>query len=93
VTTTGTVAAEIGMIYATGGLGDDSFNDLSQQGVFEAEDEFDISYEETEPEAVADFDGDQQSFAEQGMDLIVCVGFQQAEALQSNAQAFPVGTS
>ena len=85
----GDVAAEIGMIYSVGGLGDDSFNDLAQQGVIEAEEEFDISYEETETEAVADFDGAQQSFAEQGMDLTVCVGFQQANALQSNAQAFP----
>ena len=85
----GDVAAEIGMVYATGGLGDDSFNDLSQRGVMEAEEDFDISYEETETEVVADFDSAQQSFAEQGMDLTVCVGFQQAEALQSNAQAFP----
>ena len=83
------VAAEIGMIYSVGGLGDDSFNDLSQQGVVDAEENFDISYEETEAEAVADFDGLQQDFAEDEKDLIVCVGFQQAEALQGNAETFP----
>ncbi len=83
------VAAEIGMIYSVGGLGDDSFNDLSQQGVINAEEEFDISYEEAEAEAVADFDGLQQDFAEDEKDLIVCVGFQQAEALSGNAETFP----
>lgn len=83
------VTAEIGMIYATGGLGDDSFNDLSQAGALRAEEDFDISIQENEPEAVADFDGAQQSFAEQGMDLTVCVGFQQQEALEGNAQEFP----
>jgi Uncharacterized ABC-type transport system, periplasmic component/surface lipoprotein len=83
------VAAEIGMIYSVGGLGDDSFNDLSQRGVINAEEDFDISYEEIQTEAVADFNGAQQSFAEDEVDLIVCVGFQQAEDLQSNAQTFP----
>ena len=82
-------AADIGMIYATGGLGDDSFNDLAQAGAQRAEEDLDIAFDENEPGAVADFDPAQQSFAEDGKDLIVTVGFQQAEALSSNAGEYP----
>ncbi len=82
-------AADIGMIYATGGLGDDSFNDLAQAGAQRAEEELGITFDQSEPEAVSQFNSEQKGFAEGNKDLIVTVGFQQAEALSENAVSYP----
>ena len=86
----GDAAAQIGMVYATGGLGDDSFNDMAQQGVLDAREEFDISFDETEPGSEGEFDGAQRDFAESGeYDLICCIGFAQEDALSENAPEYP----
>ncbi|EMA31406.1 basic membrane lipoprotein [Halobiforma nitratireducens JCM 10879] len=78
------------MVYATGGLGDNSFNDMAQQGLLDAEDDFDIAYDETEPSTEGDFPGAQRSFAESGdYDLVSCIGFAQLDALEENAQEYP----
>ena len=44
-----------GMVYATGGLGDGSFNDQAQQGIIQASEDFDLAYDEAQPEEVAQF--------------------------------------
>ncbi|WP_293030345.1 BMP family protein [Natronococcus sp.] len=81
---------EVGMVYATGGLGDDSFNDMAQQGAVQAEEEYGISFDEAEPESVGEFDDAQRSFAESGdYDLVNCIGFAQEEALEGNAEEYP----
>ena len=83
-------AATVGMIYSTGGLGDNSFNDMAQQGVMAADEEFGVSYDETEPDTEGDFDSIQRDFAESGeYDLITCVGFQQEDPLADNAPEYP----
>lgn len=82
--------ARVGMVYATGGLGDNSFNDMAQQGLFDAEEDFDIAFDETEPETDGEFPGAQRSFAESGdYDLIGCIGFAQQDALEENAEEYP----
>lgn len=81
---------DVGMVYATGGLGDKSFNDMAQQGAIQAEEEYGIGYEEAEPSANADFSGAQRDFAEQGeFDLISCIGFAQGDSLSENAPEYP----
>jgi len=80
----------VGMVYATGGLGDKSFNDMAQRGAQQAEDEYGISFDEAEPETNSDFSRAQRDYAESGdYDLISCIGFAQAEALSENAPAYP----
>ncbi|SFC37567.1 nucleoside-binding protein [Halobiforma haloterrestris] len=82
--------ARIGMVYATGGLGDNSFNDMAQQGLLDAEDDFDIAFDEREPETEGEFTGAQRDFAESGdYDLVSCIGFAQLDALEENADAYP----
>lgn len=88
-TTSGTTVA---MVYATGGLGDGSFNDQAQQGLQQAKEEFEITSNNAQPEAIADFSGAQSRFAEStdpDYDLICCIGFLQAEALRQNAPEYP----
>ncbi|WP_255167738.1 BMP family lipoprotein [Natrononativus amylolyticus] len=80
----------VGMVYATGGLGDNSFNDMAREGVLQAEEEYDISFSESEPDTEGEFDGAQRDFAESGeYDLISCIGFAQLDALSGNAPEYP----
>ncbi|ELY67067.1 BMP family lipoprotein [Natrinema versiforme] len=86
----GDAAYQVGMVYATGGTGDDSFNDMAQQGARDARDEFDLSFDETEPDNEGQFEGAQRDFAESGdYDLINCIGYAQAGALSENAPDYP----
>ncbi|MFC7175609.1 BMP family lipoprotein [Halosegnis marinus] len=82
----------VGMVYATGGLGDGSFNDQAQTGVQRAESELGIQYQEAQPQEVADFSDLQQEFAsssDPNYDLVSCIGFLQADALTDNAAEYP----
>ncbi|KAB1188547.1 MULTISPECIES: BMP family protein [Haloferax] len=82
----------IGMVYATGGLGDGSFNDQAQQGAIRARDELGISFDESQPDEVSQFKTFQQQFAEStnpDYDLICCIGFLQTDALTETSGAYP----
>ena len=86
----GSDGTKVGMVYATGGLGDGSFNDQAQQGLQRAEDELGITYEESQPESNSDFASAQQQYAQDGsFDLVNCIGFAQKDALTTNAEEFP----
>ena len=85
-------AANVGMVYATGGLGDGSFNDQAQSGVIQAEEDFGIAYNEAQPDEVAQFSNFQQQFAQStdpNYDLVCCIGFLQLDSLTENAESFP----
>jgi basic membrane protein A len=82
----------VGMVYATGGLGDGSFNDQAQQGLRRAERDFSVQSNNAQPEAVSDFGSFQQQFAsstDPDYDLICCIGFLQVDALSQTAGQFP----
>jgi basic membrane protein A len=82
----------IGMVYATGGLGDGSFNDQAQQGAFQARDELGVQIGEAQPEEVAQFSTFQQQFAQSTdptYELVCCIGFLQTDALTGTSQDFP----
>ena len=88
--TSGSSDTKVGMVYATGGLGDGSFNDQAQQGLIQAKDELGIAYEESQPENNSEFASMQQQYAQDGsFDLVNCIGFAQKKALQGNAEEFP----
>lgn len=81
----------VGMVYATGGLGDQSFNDMAHTGIQEAEAEFDLSYQNAEPDGPEDVGELQRRFAsseDPDYDLICCIGFVQETDLVDNAQEF-----
>ena len=82
----------VGMVYATGGLGDGSFNDQARQGIQQAESDFGISFGQAQPSAVSEFSNFQQQFArstDPTYELICCIGFLQASALSENAPDYP----
>jgi basic membrane protein A len=94
VGTTGLLQGEttnVGMVYATGGLGDNSFNDMAHTGVQRAAEEFDVEFQNAEPSSPSDVATLQRRFARSqnpDYDLVCCIGFVQAEGLQDNAQRF-----
>lgn len=81
----------VGMVYATGGLGDGSFNDQAEQGIIEASEDFDVEYNEAQPEEVSQFSDYQTQFAEStdpDYDLIPCIGYLQADSLSETASEY-----
>ena len=86
------VAAEgdIAIVFATGGLGDQSFNDAAYRGIQMAEEELGINYNYGEPASIADYENYLQLFASAGVyDLIISIGFDQADALADVSARFP----
>ncbi|MFC6732821.1 MULTISPECIES: BMP family ABC transporter substrate-binding protein [unclassified Haladaptatus] len=80
----------VGMVYATGGLGDKSFNDMAHQGVQQAAKEYNVEYQNAEPEEASQVGSLQKRFAQEGtFDLITGVGFVQKDGMVTNAQEFP----
>ncbi len=81
---------KVGLIIATGGLGDKSFNDISYAGVERAKTELGIDFDYVEPSAKSEYEGYQRDFAKTGdYELIICVGFDQADALTTVSQEYP----
>ncbi|MFC7232202.1 BMP family protein [Saliphagus sp. GCM10025308] len=79
----------VGIIYSTGGLGDDSFNDMAHAGIEQAAEDFGISYQDAEPDAPADMNQMQRNFAgDEEIDLVCCIGFDHATDLEENAAEF-----
>ncbi|UPV99576.1 BMP family protein [Halorussus gelatinilyticus] len=81
----------VGMVYATGGLGDNSFNDMAHKGVTRAEEEFSVKSKDTEPSSPSDVAALQKKLARStnpDYELISCIGFVQTTALKKNAKNF-----
>lgn len=79
----------VGIIYSTGGLGDESFNDMAYQGVEQAQEELGIEYQSAEPGSPADMNDMQRQFAgDDAIDVVVCIGFDHEADLQDNAAEF-----
>ncbi len=84
----------VAIVFATGGLGDKSFNDGCYNGAVEASQEFGIQFTYSEPAAITDYEGYIRGYAEhtqyiEPFDLIISVGFDQADALMEVAADFP----
>ena len=81
---------KIGLILATGGLGDKSFNDLCYAGVTRAKNELGIVFDYVQPKAIAEYEGYQRDFAKTGeYDLIICIAYDQLTALTTVATEYP----
>ena len=81
---------KVGIVFATGGLGDKSFNDISKAGAQRAYDNLGVEYDYVEPTAIAEYEGYQRDFAMSGeYILIICIGFDQADSLTVVASEYP----
>ncbi len=85
---------QIAIVFATGGLGDKSFNDGVYEGATEASDDFDIGFTFSEPTVIADYESMIRGYAAHSgliepYDLIICVGYDQADAVMAVAEDYP----
>lgn len=81
---------KVGLIIATGGLGDRSFNDSGYSGVERAKKDLGIEFDYVEPKEIAEYESHERAFAQKGeYDLIVGLGFDQADPMKKVAAEFP----
>ena len=85
---------DIAIVFATGGLGDKSFNDGCYTGAEKAVTDFGISFTYVEPTAITEYEGYIRTYAEHAdyadpYSLIVTIGFDQQDALQAVAADYP----
>lgn len=82
--------SDVAIVFATGGLGDKSFNDTCYEGVKRAEADFGIKFDYVEPTAIAEYEGFLRQYAKSGeYALIISIGFDQADALAIVADEYP----
>ena len=82
---------EFAIIFATGGLGDKSFNDAAWRGKEQAEEKYgsQINIDYVEPQTIPEFATYQDDIAKQDKyELIICVGFLQTSALNVSADTY-----
>ncbi|MBP9478940.1 MAG: BMP family ABC transporter substrate-binding protein [Sebaldella sp.] len=82
---------KVAIVYSTGGLGDDSFNDAARRGLDKAKAELGITFDEYEPkDPNTEAENQLRTFAESGeYSLIIATGFSMKDALLNVAKEFP----
>ena len=81
----------VALVFATGGLGDKAFNDTALEGIQRAEKEYNINFDYAEPVAITEYETYLAQFANAGRyDLIICIGFDQADALTTVTRLDPI---
>lgn len=81
---------QVAMVIAQGGLGDQSYNDLANQGLTRAEDEFGIEAQRIEsPDIVSQGEAVLRQAGQAGFDLVIDLEFSTAEPLAAVAPEFP----
>lgn len=91
-TTTQQDPVNVGMVYALGGLGDKSFNDMANRGIKQAKAELGISFANAQPSKQSEFSTFQRQYAQSTdptYELVSCIGFLQQSALSETAPNFP----
>jgi basic membrane protein A len=91
---------EVAIVFATGGLGDKSFNDGCYAGAVMARNDFNVNFTYSEPRAISAYEPFLRAYAEHPgtadpYELIIAIGFDQADAVMAVAadhtdQAFAI---
>lgn len=80
----------VAIVFATGGLGDQSFNDAAFEGVKAARDNYGVQFDAAEPASISEYETYLTQFSSLNRyDLIISIGFDQADALTNVSQRFP----
>ncbi|MEG0177510.1 MAG: BMP family ABC transporter substrate-binding protein [Anaerorhabdus sp.] len=81
---------KVAIVLSTGGLGDKNFNDMSYDGLKQAEADFGITFDYIEPTSASDFEAGYRQFADTGeYDLIIGLAADQEDALKTVAADYP----
>ncbi len=82
----------VAIVSSSAGFGDQAFNDLAWEGLQNAAEEHDIELQQVEETNQSNYGTVQSRLAESGnpdYDLIVLVGYQHTQALETNAEEYP----
>lgn len=78
------------VLFGTGGLGDNGYNDEVYKGVKMAAEQFGAKYDYAEPQDITEFETQLRMFADTGeYDTIITISTEQAEALKMVAEDYP----
>lgn len=88
-TASGADKLTVGLVLSVGGLGDKSFNDSAYEGLTRAARELGIEPVYGQPEQMSEDEKYLRQYAEQGMDLVIGVGFLMKDALEKVSGQFP----
>lgn len=89
-TSDGETPFKFAVVFATGGLGDKSFNDSVYAGAVRAQEELGAEMQYVEPTEIAEFEGHHREFAKSGeYDLIFGIGYDQQDAITKVAAEYP----
>ncbi len=80
---------KIGIVTDTGGVNDGSFNESAWAGAQKAAEELGVTANYLESHADSDYKPNIESFIDEDYDLIICIGYQLADALREEAEANP----
>jgi len=82
----------VGVVYTETGLGDKSFNDSAHKGMKQAAEDFNLDFDNSEPEDPSEMKPLQRRYAQSSnpdYDLVICIAYNQAEPLSENSTSFP----
>jgi basic membrane protein A len=88
-TTAPETTIKVGLVADAGQLNDNGFNELAYNGLKRAESQLGITGRVVEATSAADYIPNMTTLARQGYDLVVGVGFAQADAITKTAAKFP----
>ena len=80
---------KVGMVADVGGINDESFNQSAWEGLQQAEKELGIEAKVIESRQASEYLGNIETLADQGMDLIIGVGFTMVEDIKTQAANYP----
>ena len=80
---------KVGMVTDVGGVNDGSFNQSAWEGLQKAQKEIGIQAKYLESKTDADYIPNIENFVDEDYDLIICIGYQLADALKTTAEANP----
>lgn len=80
---------KIGLVTDVGKVDDKTFNQFAYEGMMRAAEEFDLEANYIETQQPTDYDKNIQTFAEEGYDMIVTVGFMLTDSTIKMAEKYP----
>ncbi|MDO5135895.1 MAG: BMP family ABC transporter substrate-binding protein [Eubacteriales bacterium] len=80
---------KVGIVTDVGGVNDGSFNQSAWEGLQRAQEDFGIEANYLESSTDADYIPNIETFIDEEYDMIICIGYQLADALREEAEANP----
>ncbi|MHA1908057.1 MAG: BMP family lipoprotein [Candidatus Thorarchaeota archaeon] len=85
---------DVAIVFATGGLGDKSFNDAAYKGAMDAMEDYGTNFTFVEPTEITEYEGFLRTYAAHAeyadpYDLIIGIGFDQADGMMVVANETP----